>query len=599
MTRSASPRVTAYARARRARPAGRARSAPARAGRRSPRRSRSRSRSACGSRSRRDVRRLADARPRARARGGRGRASSSIVARDGRRAARAACSSLPDGLEVVEGDDRAPSLRLGGEDERKLELRLRCARWGTYPLGDIRLRARDRLGLLVWEARARRPPRCASTRARSRCARSSRPLRDAAVHRATRSRAQKGDGLEFADLRPFAPGDRLRSINWRASARRDAARRQRAPPRAEHRRDPLPRQLRRGPRAAARSTLDLAVRATATLASRYLERRDRVGLVTFGGILRWLTPGMGLTQRYRIVDALLETGVELNYAWKDVDHPGARRCRRRRSCSRSRRSSTSARSRALLDLRARGYDLAVLEISPEPYAQPGRRASSTGSRTASGCCTARAARALRAARCRGCALARRAAARGRAGGGEHIPAPRSPRARLAPATASVLARRGGARAGWPSQRSRERVARERRSRRRSCSSCSPAACCCGSPAAVPVGLALLGAEYAACSPSSARALDPRAPFVAAALFVVGRARVLVARAARADRRRGGLPPTPARVPALLALAALAWAPSARARGRRPHRRRGGRAARRRGRGGAVALLALAARRTGP
>ena len=30
----------------------------------------------------------------------------------------------------------------------------------------------------------------------------------------------KGDGLEFADTRAYVPGDRLRSINWRASARR-------------------------------------------------------------------------------------------------------------------------------------------------------------------------------------------------------------------------------------------------------------------------------------------------------------------------------------------------------------------------------------------
>ena len=30
----------------------------------------------------------------------------------------------------------------------------------------------------------------------------------------------KGDGIEFADIRPFVPGDRVRRINWRASARR-------------------------------------------------------------------------------------------------------------------------------------------------------------------------------------------------------------------------------------------------------------------------------------------------------------------------------------------------------------------------------------------
>ena len=61
------------------------------------------------------------------------------------------------------------------------------------------------------------------------------------------------------------------------------------------------------------------MRAAATLATRYLERRDRVGLVGFGGILRWLQPGMGATQRYRLVETLLETGVEPTYTWRDVD----------------------------------------------------------------------------------------------------------------------------------------------------------------------------------------------------------------------------------------------------------------------------------------
>ena len=67
------------------------------------------------------------------------------------------------------------------------------------------------------------------------------------------------------------------------------------------------------------STLDRAVRATATVAAMYLDRRDRVGLVTFGGVLRWLMPGSGLQQRYRLVDAVLETEVEFSYAWKDVN----------------------------------------------------------------------------------------------------------------------------------------------------------------------------------------------------------------------------------------------------------------------------------------
>ena len=140
--------------------------------------------------------------------------------------------------------------------------------------------------------------------------------------------------MEFADLRLFAPGDRVRSINWRASARRDEL--------VVNERHPernadviLFLDTFADARSGGRSTLDLAVRATATLAARYLERRDRVGLVSFGGVLRWLTPGMGSTQRYRIVDALLESEIVFNYAWKDVsDHPRRACCRRRRWSSR-------------------------------------------------------------------------------------------------------------------------------------------------------------------------------------------------------------------------------------------------------------------------
>ena len=128
----------------------------------------------------------------------------------------------------------------------------------------------------------------------------------------------KGDGIEYADLREYVPGDRLRSINWRASARRDGFVVNEQHP--ERNTDVVLfvdsfADVRHG----GRSTLDDAVRATGTLAARYLERRDRVGLVTFGGILRWLQPGMGPAQRFRLVETLLETGVEPTYTWRDVN----------------------------------------------------------------------------------------------------------------------------------------------------------------------------------------------------------------------------------------------------------------------------------------
>jgi uncharacterized protein (DUF58 family) len=182
----------------------------------------------------------------------------------------------------------------------------------------------------------------------------------------------RADGLEFADTRAFVPGDRVRSVNWRASARRgELIVNERHPDRnadvvlfldsfAEARSD-----------AGSDGTLERAVRAAATLAGRYLARRDRVGLVTFGGVLRWLEPGGGLVQRYRLIDALLETGVEFSYAWKDVNVIPARTLPPRALVLAVTPLLDERAIVALLDLRARGHDLVVIEVSPEELVAPG------------------------------------------------------------------------------------------------------------------------------------------------------------------------------------------------------------------------------------
>jgi uncharacterized protein (DUF58 family) len=276
---------------------------------------------------------------------------------------------VPEGLEVSEGSNPI-ALRLGRDDERTIDLKLRCGRWGNYELGEVRVRARDRFGLLVWEEvlDRKRPVRVYPS---PQALRQLVPPMSTQPFTGNEVARQRGDGLEFADLRPFAPGDRLRSINWRASARRggELIVNDRHPERntdvilfldsfAEA-------------RDAERSTLDLAVRAAATLASRYLERRDRVGIVSFGGILRWLVPGMGVAQRYRIVDSLLETEVVFNYAWKDVSIIPSRTLPPQALVLAVTPLLDERSVTALLDLRARGYDLAVVEVSPEPFVQPG------------------------------------------------------------------------------------------------------------------------------------------------------------------------------------------------------------------------------------
>ena len=57
---------------------------------------------------------------------------------------------LPDGIEVRDGKNPV-SLHLAPGERRELELSLGAARWGGHVLGPAYARARDPLGLLVWE----------------------------------------------------------------------------------------------------------------------------------------------------------------------------------------------------------------------------------------------------------------------------------------------------------------------------------------------------------------------------------------------------------------------------------------------------------------
>ena len=175
-------------------------------------------------------------------------------------------------------------------------------------------------------------------------------------------------------MRPLAPGDPLKRVNWRASARRGELWVNESHP--ERNTDVI---LFVDSFAEARlggeGTLDLAVRATAALADAYVGRRDRVGLIGFGGILRWLVPGTGIVQLYRIVDALLDTQIVLSYYWKEIDVI-PRRTLPPNALVIALSPLLDPRSvGALLDLRARGFDLAVIDVSPVPFTPRPERAA--------------------------------------------------------------------------------------------------------------------------------------------------------------------------------------------------------------------------------
>jgi uncharacterized protein (DUF58 family) len=280
--------------------------------------------------------------------------------------------TLPHGLDAPT-DANPMALTLAVDESRRYEVPVECSRWGGYTPGEVVLRARDRLGLFVFEGVVdRRTPLKVYPRPEQ-LLDVLRPV-ETQVFAGNQVARAKGDGIEFADIRPFVPGDRMRRINWRASARRgDIVVNELHPERNTD--VVLFLDTFAEARDASGGTLDLTVRAAAALAERYLARKDRVGIVGFGGVLNWLLPASGVVQLYRIVDSLLDTEIVLNYAWKDVDVIPSRTLPPKALVIALSPLLDERAVGALLDLRGRGFDVAVVEVSPVPFAPAGRDAA--------------------------------------------------------------------------------------------------------------------------------------------------------------------------------------------------------------------------------
>jgi uncharacterized protein (DUF58 family) len=269
--------------------------------------------------------------------------------------------------ELAAEGENPRSIALRGAP-RPLELPLRCVRWGAFLLGPALVRAHDRLGFYAWEARVgghvplRVYPSVETLHALL-------PPFETQVFVGNQVSRAKGDGIEFADIRAWAPGDRTRRINWRATARRGELWVNEQHP--ERNTDVvLFLDTFTDVRSGGRGTLDLTVRAATSLAHRYLRRKDRVGLVSFGGFLSWLLPASGTRHLYRIVDSLLQMDIVLSFAARGVDVLPSRSLPPKALVIALSPLLDPRAAKALLDLRARGFDLVVVEVSPLPFVEP-------------------------------------------------------------------------------------------------------------------------------------------------------------------------------------------------------------------------------------
>ncbi|MFI7659748.1 DUF58 domain-containing protein [Micromonospora parva] len=193
-----------------------------------------------------------------------------------------------------------------------LELAGKALRWGRHPIGPAGARVATAGGLLVSRAvitepvRVRVYPRTEPFEAVEAMPRA------AGLVGAHHSR-RPGEGGELAGVRVFAPGDRLRRIDWRVSLR---ARQLHVASTLSDRDaevvvllDVLAEAGRSGGVDGAASVLDTTVRATAAIAEHYLHRGDRVSLLEYGPAARRLRPAAGRRQYLTVLEWLLDVRV--------------------------------------------------------------------------------------------------------------------------------------------------------------------------------------------------------------------------------------------------------------------------------------------------
>ena len=276
---------------------------------------------------------------------------------------------VPAAFAVIDGS-RQRVLSIAARESTTVTLRLRALRWGVHVVGPVAVRVNGPGRLVRFE-------RVFSLRQRvkvyppvQRLRRAIRPPNTQVLVGNYVSRAAGGGGIEFASVRQFAPGDDVRRLNWSVSSRRgDLYVNVLHPERNAEVVLLLDSFADVGQ--AGSSSLDVTVRAAFELCRHYLDRKDRVGLVGMGGVLRWLTPAMGRTQFLRIADYLLETRAVFSYAWRDTSYLPKRTLPAGSLVIALTPLADSRVVRSLADLRSRGFALVVLDTLTEAAIAPG------------------------------------------------------------------------------------------------------------------------------------------------------------------------------------------------------------------------------------
>lgn len=260
---------------------------------------------------------------------------------------------------------REPAITTMRPGRPHAELLLVPRRWGAARLGPVAIRA-NTPGGVIWETMLPVDHANVAPDDRGRIVVPIHPRLDVmdTMPRATQTMPTPGvhtsrrsaRGIEFADLRPGQPGDHLRDVNWRVTARRgELWVSQRHP---EQRQDVV----------LLVDTFDGhvlpdAVRLAYALVAAYLGQRDRVGVIGFGGVLQWVAPGGGARHRHRVEAALIASQAAVSAAWRDLRIVPPRTLPPHALVVAMTPMREERTVSALLDLLARGRQVAVVDVA--------------------------------------------------------------------------------------------------------------------------------------------------------------------------------------------------------------------------------------------
>jgi len=172
-----------------------------------------------------------------------------------------------------------------------------------------------------------------------------------------------GEGIEPGEIRTFMPGDRSRRINWRASLRLQQLY---VTQHHEERNADVVLMLDTLSEVGLPpcSTIDLSIRAAAALANAYVARKDRVGLIVFGGALSWIKPATGLRQAEALLEGMLPAANHFTYVVPQLDRLPSRILPPEAMIIAISPLLDDRFVSAVTDLTARGFDVIVIAVSP-------------------------------------------------------------------------------------------------------------------------------------------------------------------------------------------------------------------------------------------